>query len=119
MVPPSTPLDLPALVALMYRADWTTLSLSATFTVRTMREPEPPGEETSYRLLLNPGGKYRISPAADPGRVLEVCDSETAWVIVSRQPWEAGADAEEQPRSPRGGRCESQRPARGRRSRSC
>ena len=30
MVPPSTPLDLPALVALMYRADWTTLSLSAT-----------------------------------------------------------------------------------------
>ncbi len=100
MVPPSTPLDLPALVALMYRADWTTLSLSATLTVRTMREPERPGGETSYRMLLHPGGKYRISLAADPGRVLEVCDGETAWVIVSGEPWEAGADAEEQPPVP-------------------
>jgi hypothetical protein len=100
MVPPSTPLDLPALVALMYRADWTTLSLSATLTVRAMPEPERPGRETSYRLLLHPGGKYRISPAADPGRVLEVCDAETAWVIVPGQPWEAGADAEEQPPVP-------------------
>ena len=100
MVPPSTPLDLPALVALMYRADWTALSLSATLTVRTMREPERPGGETSYRMLLHPGGKYRISLAADPGRVLEVCDGETAWVIVSGEPWEAGADAEEQPPVP-------------------
>ena len=100
MVPPSTPLDLPALVPLMYRADWTTLSLSATLTVRTMREPERPGGEASYRLLLCPGGKYRISPAADPGRVLEVCDGETAWVIVSGEPWEAGANAEEQPPVP-------------------
>jgi hypothetical protein len=32
--------------------------------------------------------------------VLEVCDSETAWVIVSGEPWEAGANAEEQPPLP-------------------
>ena len=100
MVPPSTPLDLPALVALMYRADWTTLSLSATVTVQTTREPERPGGETSYLMLLSPGGKYRISLAADPGGMLEVCDGETAWVIVSGQPWEAGMDAEEQPPVP-------------------
>ena len=32
--------------------------------------------------------------------MLEVCDGETAWVIVSGEPWEAGADAEEQPPVP-------------------
>jgi len=56
MVPPPTPLDLPALVALMYRAGWTTLSLSATLTVRTMHEPERPGGETSYRCCSTQAG---------------------------------------------------------------
>ncbi len=78
MVPPSTPLDLPALVALMYRADWTTLSLSATVTSFRDRgprlalhprpshpepdpDPEPLVTEESYQILLAPGGKYRVT----------------------------------------------------------
>ena len=65
-----------------------------------MREPDPPGPETSYRVLIAPGGKYRISRGPGPGQVLEVCDGETAWVIVAGQPWEAGADAEEKPPLP-------------------
>ncbi|MGH3124631.1 MAG: hypothetical protein ACRDND_26925 [Streptosporangiaceae bacterium] len=112
MAPSPEPAVLRDVVALMYRADWTTLSLSATLTVRTRREPELGDWETSYRMLLAPGGKYRISPAAGPGRVLEVCDGETAWVIVSGQPWEAGADAEEQPPVPP--RRAVRRPAAGR-----
>ena len=117
MVPPSTPPDLPALVGLMYRADWRALSLSATLTVRTMGEPSGRAGKPAHRMLLHPGGKYRVSPAADPSRVLEVCDSQTAWVIVS-----AGRPARTRrnsPRRPAGGRYAGERPARGHRSRSC
>ena len=99
-------------VALMYRADWATLSLSATLTVAAMREAGPPGPETSYRVLVAPGGKYRISRGPGPGQVLEVCDGETAWVIAAGQPWEAGADAEEKPPLPP--RRAVRRPAAGR-----
>lgn len=85
MVPTSTPLDLPALVALMYRADWTTLSLSATVTSFRDRgprlalhprpshpepdpDPEPLVTEESYQILLarrevpgySPGGQGRV-----------------------------------------------------------
>jgi hypothetical protein len=94
MVPPSTPLDLPALVALMYRADWTTLSLSATVTSFRDRGPranhpgvrhaplepdldaEPTVTEDSYQILLAPGGKYRTTYGDGGG--YEVCDGETA-----------------------------------------
>jgi hypothetical protein len=94
MVPPSTPLDLPALVALMYRADWTTLSLSATVTSFRDRGPranhpgvrhapldpdldaEPTVTEDSRQILLAPGGKYRITYGDDGG--YKVCDGETA-----------------------------------------
>ena len=92
MAPPSAPQDLRAVVAQMYRADWTTLSLSATVTVRTMRRADLPCPEMSHRVLLAPGGKYRISPAPDPGQVHEVCDGSppgSSWGAAL----EAGADA--------------------------
>jgi hypothetical protein len=37
-------------------------------------EAELPVTETSKQVLLAPGGKFRISDAADPGLVSEVCD---------------------------------------------
>lgn len=106
MVPPSTPLDLPALVALMYRADWTTLSLSATVTSFRDRGPranhpgvrhaplepdldaEPTVTEDSHQILLAPGGKYRITYGNDGG--YEVCDGETASRVYPGMPGERG-----------------------------
>lgn len=106
MVPPSTPLDLPALVALMYRADWTTLSLSATVTSFRDRgprlalhprpshpepdpDPEPLVTEESYQILLAPGGKYRVTHRGDRGGY-DVCDGETASGVYPGAPGLAG-----------------------------
>ena len=95
-------------VALLYRADWTRLSLSATLTSwtdyeirRRMRGVHPPvspdGAEhelpvTEHRrhVLVGPGGKYRVSEAGQAGRLCEVCDGETSWVIQADPSWAPG-----------------------------
>ena len=117
------PMGLPGLVALVYRADWTRLGLSATVYARHdlalrnrmsnvqatgeplpglfgrwMRsaEPDPDSEpdagENRGRVLLAPGGRYRLElvPDADRGTGddkpwLTVCDGDSQW--------EVGADA--------------------------
>jgi len=99
------PATLRDVVALLYRADWTALSLSATLRTWTdhglrtrMRgtrppgapddqdEPEQPVTETSKQVLVAPGGKFRISNTADPGLVSVVCDGESAWSIFAGRP---------------------------------
>jgi hypothetical protein len=105
MSPSPEPASLRDVVARLYRADWTTLSLSATFRtwmdhdLRTqMRGPRPPGApddgeepelpvtETSQQVLVAPGGKFRISDPADPGLVHEVGDGESVWSVFGGLP---------------------------------
>jgi hypothetical protein len=111
-------------VALLYRADWTRLSLSATLASwtdhelrRRMRgihhppvspdggEREPPVTEHSKHVLLAPGGKYRISQDTEDGPVHQVCDGETAWYIQASPPWASGG------RRAEGGHSAAHRPA--------
>jgi outer membrane lipoprotein-sorting protein len=103
MTTPGEPIDLPALVVLLYRADWTRLSLSAAvhrrhdqalrnkiYNIRDMSEyppghepsdAEPAIEEARGRILLAPGGRYRDEVTDEDGPGLTVCDGETRWVI--------------------------------------
>lgn len=98
-------------VALLYRADWTTLSLSATLTswtdyelrrrMRGMRPPEGPERElpvTEHRkhLLVAPGGKYRVSETGQDGQLREISDGKTTWVIQAGPPRTAGEARAEQ-----------------------
>ncbi len=99
MASPPGPLSLAVLVPLMYRADWASLSMSATLTSRTDNalrarmlhaglphpppepEPGPPVTEVSYQVLLAPGGRYRISYVRNGARVDQGCDGDTAWTV--------------------------------------
>ncbi|HEX9528228.1 MAG TPA: hypothetical protein VF951_12080, partial [Streptosporangiaceae bacterium] len=92
--------DPPGLVALLYRADWTRLCLSAdvaaraetTHVIRTedgrvirwqadQEDPSPNGRDGQLRLLIAPGGRYRIEDIAPgPSGFLVVCD-ESRWRI--------------------------------------
>jgi hypothetical protein len=77
--------ELRDLVSLLYDADWTQLSLSAT--VHLERAPDADEEDDEddeddlgeRQLLISPGGRYRVS-AAD-GRLLTVCDGTSVWEI--------------------------------------
>src|ERR1017187_6238293 len=103
MTPRGEPIDLPALVVLLYRADWIRLSLSAAvhrrrdqalrnkiYNIRDMSE-NPPGHEPSHAepaieearggILRAPGGRYRDEVTDEDGPGLTVCDGETRWVI--------------------------------------
>src|ERR1039457_879303 len=95
MTTPGEPIDLPALVVLLYRADWTRLSLSAAVHRRhdqalrnknyntRDRSEYPPGhepsdaepaiEEARGRILLAPGGRYRDEVTDEDGPGLTVC----------------------------------------------
>jgi hypothetical protein len=103
--------SLPELVALLYRADWTQLSMSAARLVRpaapagqqdsagawpplAMREHvrlmtggnwpalEPDWARTRQRILLAPGGRYRIEVAGPDGATeLTVSDGISCWVV--------------------------------------
>lgn len=99
---------LAALVPLIYRADWSSLSLSATLTswtdnaLRTRMlhagrrhpppgpEPGPPVTEVSYQVLLAPGGRYRTSSVRDGARVAQGCDGDTAWTVSPAAPGAGG-----------------------------
>jgi hypothetical protein len=105
-----------ALVALLYHADWTRLSLSAD--LREVRGdgwyyPEPPGEaglsgwpgpppwarpgpppdvpgqeppahERTSRLLIAPGGRYRLrTPDDDGDETVRGCDGDRPWILFS------------------------------------
>lgn len=117
---------LPDLVALLYRADWTQLCLSARVTSRRDRavdgqlrrrvaaqltevlgtgpyirwpagsEPESGWQESERRVLLAPGGRYRITQGADDGRIT-ICDGEFCWEIYEgiahRCPWKGPGSA--------------------------
>lgn len=96
-------------VALLYRADWTTLSLSATLTSwtdyelrRRMRGMHPPDvaelpvTEHRKHLLVAPGGKYRVSETGQDGQLREVSGGKTTWVIQAGPPWTAGEARAEQ-----------------------
>jgi len=108
MASPPGPLSLAALVPLIYRADWSSLSLSATLTswtdnaLRTRMlhagrrhpppgpDPGPPVTEVSYQVLLAPGGRYRTSYLRDGARVAQGCDGETAWTVSPAAPGAGG-----------------------------
>lgn len=90
------------LVALLYRADWTQLSLSGELTRRADRgavqwlhapagqvpsslSTEEPAqwEETTSSVLVAPGGRFRVeNPALDDHRDVTVCDGESCWRLV-------------------------------------
>ncbi|MGI8447721.1 MAG: hypothetical protein ACR2MP_11190 [Streptosporangiaceae bacterium] len=101
---------LAALVPLMYRADWAAVSLSGTVTSWTDHalrirvrdqgrrhapaDPDPAQQpqvtEDTYRVLLAPGGKYRISHLRDGQVVHEGCDGVTGWLISPASPGTPG-----------------------------
>jgi hypothetical protein len=70
------------LVALLYRADWTRLSLSGVVD----GGDEEPGFPT---LLVAPGRRYRLS--AEDGRHVRGCDGERIWEWFPEPPPVAGA----------------------------
>jgi len=92
----------------MYRADWSSLSLSATLTtwtdnaVRTRMlhagrrhpppepEPGPPVTEVTYQVVLAPGGRYRASYVRDGARVVQGGDGDTAWTVSPAAPGTGG-----------------------------
>ena len=110
MASAAEPGTLAALVPLMYRADWAAVSLSATVTAwtdhalrtrvrdRGRRHPAPdpdpaqelPVTESTYQVLLAPGGKYRISHVRDGQVVHEGCDGVTGWFISPGSPGTTG-----------------------------
>jgi outer membrane lipoprotein-sorting protein len=127
MAAPAEPISAADLVVLLYRADWTRLSLSATVREHLDRalldklckdwgtrrhgrtpdqpppwwpgwlrrpwhdqpehddpeddDPEEPVGESSHRLLLAPGGRYRLEPAAGDESGLIVSDGQSRWHI--------------------------------------
>jgi outer membrane lipoprotein-sorting protein len=85
------------LAALLYRADWTRLSLRADLARRVDRhavlllrerpQADPAGQdaaplwrETTRRVLVAPGGRFRVeSTAPESPAELTVCDGESCW----------------------------------------
>ena len=96
-----------ALVALLYRADWTMLSLAARLhRVRTGRAGDVPhaavpwGDPASgpALLLIAPGGRYRIeTTGAGDGRVIRGSDGERAWLLTEPGTGDPAEAAGEQP----------------------
>lgn len=101
--------SVPELVPLLYRADWRQLSLSARITSRRDRAVDrqlhrhagagrqtrragrfprladingpPTGQqESECRVLLAPGGRYRVEAGADAA-MADICDGESHWTI--------------------------------------
>src|SRR6476646_6182979 len=94
---------LPEVIGLLYRADWTRLSLSAEVRSETDREllppipreepprwnrPRPPQKQDDGRyswrgtLLIGPGGRWRLEgsvPGRDAGGEAAEGDGERAW----------------------------------------
>jgi outer membrane lipoprotein-sorting protein len=111
MTTPGEPIGLPALVALLYRADWTRLSLSAAVHARhdlTLRSrmpdvqatgeplpgllgrwlrsaassPEPgPDVVTRGSVLVAPGSRYRLELTDEDGSGLTVSDGASHWEV--------------------------------------
>jgi hypothetical protein len=93
-----------ALVALLYRADWTKLSLSARIsrTQKQWRYPSPVADipwawsgRGPGSLLIAPGGRYRIETISPDGRrSVEGSDGERGWFLAGpgddEEPGEAG-----------------------------
>jgi outer membrane lipoprotein-sorting protein len=93
------PIDLAELVILLYRADWTRLSLSAVVHARhdlaprgRMSNVQATGEPdviTGGRVLIAPGGRCRLElarpdedrGAGDDRPRLTVCDGESQWEV--------------------------------------
>jgi hypothetical protein len=92
-----------ALVALLYRADWTKLSLAARLHRTRMSGPGevpdaavPWGDPASgpALLLIAPGGRYRMETTdAGGGRVIQGSDGERAWLLT--EPETVGPDPPE------------------------
>ena len=51
-------------------------------------ERQLPVTEHGRHVLVAPGGKYRVSGVGEDGRLHEVSDGETAWVIHAGLPWQ-------------------------------
>ena len=99
------------LVALLYRADWTQLSLSGELTRRVDRsalrsllgpsgpvpgstdaQSAPQWEETTSSVVMAPGGRFRVEhPVRDDRRDVTVCDGESCWRL--RGDWAERRDA--------------------------
>lgn len=99
------------LAALLYRADWTRLSLRAELVRRADRhallrlrerpgpragagaDTEPDWHETTRSVLVAPGGRFRVESTARDGPLnLTVCDGESCWRLAGEwaQRQEAG-----------------------------
>lgn len=90
------------LVALLYRADWTQLSLSGELATRTdqaargpllaptagaITSPDtqspPRWRETTSSVLVAPGGRFRVeNQTRDDHRDVTVCDGESCWRLL-------------------------------------
>ncbi len=92
---------LPDLTTLLYRADWTQLSLTGELIRRVDRaalgllhapsdrhaDPaagaEPQWRETTSSVLVAPGGRFRVAnPARHDGPDVTVCDGESCWRLL-------------------------------------
>ncbi len=95
------------LVPLIYRADWTQWSVSAeVHSRRSQPFGRPYWARTSYRLLIAPGGRYRVEPISMPGHPrkpedeqpsLIVCDGRNCWVVRGQEGDAGPADASRTP----------------------
>ncbi len=99
------------LVALLYRADWTQLSLSGELVTRTDQaargpllastagattspdtQSPPRWRETSSSVLVAAGGRFRVeNQASDDHRDITLCDGESCWRLSGD--WAARRDA--------------------------
>jgi hypothetical protein len=95
-------IELPDLVALLYRADWTRLSLRGELVRRadrtaielltarssqagdwTSAEPAPQWRESSASVLVAPGARFRVQRGtSEDQRDLTVCDGESCWRLL-------------------------------------
>jgi hypothetical protein len=106
------------LVALLYRADWTKLSLAARLHRERMERAQPdrprPDQAHGFRqvdvpwadpasgpalLLIAPGGRYRVETTGAGGeRIIQGSDGERAWLLTGQaagDPDLAAADREQ------------------------
>src|ERR1700761_3352121 len=78
----------PELAGLLYRADWTQLTLSAGITRVTGAGDGPRGAGPSRgtgRLLVAPGRRYRLETVGEDGQKhLKGCDGNRPWYLVSQ-----------------------------------
>jgi outer membrane lipoprotein-sorting protein len=85
MAAQAEPIDLPGLVILMYRADWTRLCLSAGVRHRQddnlRRQMHGDKAQAAPTEELAPGGRYRIEVTDEEGTGLTVCDGQSQWAL--------------------------------------